>query len=674
MKISNIKIENFRLLKEVELNLSDVLTVIVGRNNSGKTSLTEIFKRLLSEKPFFRAEDFSLESLEGFWTAFQKFKSKESYTEYLPSINVEIMVNYGEDELLGALSPFVIDLDPDCTNVIISIRFQANTGLAERLFEEIDSDIQEAEFYQGLNKFIRTHYQVYLYTIDATDQENSKEIEFSQLRIFLQCGFINAQRGLNDDTLSEKRGVLASILEKLFINTEGSEDLDEKSIVENIEKSIENVQETLDGAFREELDKLFPTFELFGYPGLADPNLITKTTLDAKRLLSGHTAVHYTGINGINLPENYNGLGSRNLIYILLQLYDYFKVYKNSPIEPGTHLIFIEEPEAHLHPQMQEVFTEQLKAIVKTFSDEYNEGKVWPVQFIITTHSSHIANKASFKDIRYFLPTLVENGSKIRQAKIKDLKVLADDLEPANEDFLHKYLTLTNCDLFFADKVILIEGTAERLFLPSMIKKVETKNTFERNLSSQYTTILEVGGAYSQLFFPILDFLEIPSLIITDIDSVKKGEKRREKSYVCEGEFTSNSSIKKWSDLIDEERKSEITIPELLELTEAEKVLGKKRIAFQIAENDKTCVGRSLEEAFILANLEKFSLVEKEDVNLEEDVTNIATSYKKSDFALQFTIEDEDWQVPKYIEEGIMWLTNQNVSLLADVIKVESNE
>src|SRR5690606_41297575 len=119
-----------------------------------------------------------------------------------------------------------------------------------------------------------------------------------QLKNFLQCGFINAQRGLNDDTISDKRGVLSSILEKLFINTEGSENLDEKKIVENIERSIEEVQKTLDGAFREELDKLFPTFELFGYPGLADPNLITKTTLDAKRLLSGHTAVHYIGING----------------------------------------------------------------------------------------------------------------------------------------------------------------------------------------------------------------------------------------------------------------------------------------------------------------------------------------------------------------------------------------
>lgn len=673
MKITNIKIENFRLLKDVELNLSDDLTVIVGRNNSGKTSLTEIFKRLLSDKPSFKAEDFSLESLQDFWNAFQKFKIKEDFSELIPCILIQMTVDFTDDGLLGTLSPFVIDLDPKCYTTIISAKYQMVENQIEKMFINIDPLITEPEFYQNLNKIIQGNFQFSLTSIDANDVENLRQVEFSQLNAFLRCGFINAQRGLNDDTVNDKRGVLASILEKLFINTEGSEELDEKNIVQNIESSIKDVQDTLDGAFKEELDKLFPAFEMFGYPGLTDPNLMTKTTLDAKRLLSGHTSVRYAGVNGINLPENYNGLGSRNLIYILLQLYDYFKEYKNSVVEPGVHLVFIEEPEAHLHPQMQEVFTEQLRNIVKTFSDEFNDGKVWPIQFVITTHSSHIANRASFKDIRYFLPTLPDGKEIVREAKIKDLKNLADTLEPKNEDFLHKYLTLTNCDLFFADKIILIEGTAERLFLPLMIKKTEDKIKFERNLSSQYTTTIEVGGAYSHLFFPMLDFLEIPSLIITDIDSVKKGEKARVASYVYEGEFTSNSGIKKWSEILDETRE-EITIKELLNMEESEKILLKKRIAFQVSEPEQDCIGRSLEESFILANKDKFLLSGTSNNLLEEEATEMAKSIKKSDFALKYTIEDEDWNVPKYIEDGITWLANQNVQLLTDVIQSEDDD
>ncbi|MAT90913.1 MAG: ATP-dependent endonuclease [Flavobacteriaceae bacterium] len=667
MKLTNIQIKNFRLLKEVDINLSDELTVVVGRNNSGKTSLTELFYRLLSDNPVFRAEDFSLESVYGFWTAFQLFKENKDYSSLIPEIQIQFIIDYSQDQILGTLSPFIIDLNTECFETKISAQYHIKADRIEHIFNDIDSSIDETTFNNNLNSLIRANFTFDLTCIDINDEENFRSVEFSQLKSLLRCGFINAQRGLNDDTLSEKRGILASILEKLFINTEGSEDLDEKSIIEKIEKSIENVQETLDGAFKEELGKLFPAFNMFGYPGLSDPNLITKTTLDAKRLLSGHTSVNYAGSRGIDLPENYNGLGSRNLIYILLQLYDYFKEYKNSPTEPGVNIIFIEEPEAHLHPQMQEVFTDQLKNIVKTFSDTFNEGRSWPIQFVLTTHSSHIANRASFKDIQYFLTRNSDELDNIKESKIKDLKNLAKNLEPENEDFLHKYLTLTNCDLFFADKVVLIEGTAERLFLPLMIQKAEETHQFERNLSSQYTAIIEVGGAYSHLFFPLLDFLEIPSLIITDIDSVKKGDNNRNNAcIVSEGETTSNTGINTWAQIIDGSRTANITIDELLRLNELQKIIEKKRLAFQIPQKEQSPTGRSLEESFILANHDKFSLSGANNKELEIEASDLAKSFKKSDFALKHTIKDTDWIVPKYIEEGIVWLANQNVELLTN--------
>jgi len=100
MKLRNIQIHNFRLLADVQLQLEDATTVIVGRNNSGKTSLTELFHRFLGDStPSFRLEDFSLSAHEGFWNAFQTKQKKETDEEIrklLPTIDVRLSIPYGK--------------------------------------------------------------------------------------------------------------------------------------------------------------------------------------------------------------------------------------------------------------------------------------------------------------------------------------------------------------------------------------------------------------------------------------------------------------------------------------------------------------------------------------------------------------------------------------------------
>src|SRR5207237_7537411 len=98
----------------------------------------------------------------------------------------------------------------------------------------------------------------------------------------------------------------------------------------------------------------------FGYPGLGGSELETETTLDVKRLLTNHTKVRYAGYSGVHLPESYNGLGVRNLIFILLQLVRFYKVFRAEANAPGLHLIFIEETEPHLPPQLPELSILQL--------------------------------------------------------------------------------------------------------------------------------------------------------------------------------------------------------------------------------------------------------------------------------------------------------------------------
>ncbi|WP_321875118.1 ATP-dependent nuclease, partial [Burkholderia cenocepacia] len=264
-----------------------------------------------------------------------------------------------------------------------------------------------------------------------------------------------------------------------------------------------------------------------------------------RKLLSNFTKVRYAGYSGVALPESYNGLGARNLIFILLQLAGFYKAFRAEAMAPGVHLIFIEEPEAHLHPQMQEVFIRQLAKTAQLLVDSTEDKTPWPVQFVVSTHSSHVANEAGFESIRYFLGRDVPGAQAgVRQTRIKDLRMGLDGVSEPDRKFLHQYMTLTRCDLFFADKAILVEGLSERLLLPVVIGKLEEAEPDLPKLSSQYVTTIEVGGAYAHLFFKLLRFLELRSLVITDLDAVEKAG-----GSACEvhkGTYSSNACLKAW--------------------------------------------------------------------------------------------------------------------------------
>jgi len=109
----------------------------------------------------------------------------------------------------------------------------------------------------------------------------------------------------------------------------------------------------------------------------------------------------------------------------------------------------------------------------------------------------------------------------MRCSVVKDLRNGMGSTPEPDREFLHQYLTLTRCDLFFADKAVLVEGTSERLLLPTMIRKTDSAAAGQPQLASQYLTIMEVGGAYAHRFFDLLSFLELRTLIVTDIDAVK---------------------------------------------------------------------------------------------------------------------------------------------------------
>lgn len=708
MHIKCFRVQNFRRLKNVLVHLESDRTIFVGANNSGKTSATHLFHMFLGQQQSrvpFQIYDFTADCWERFY-AFDPTMGNPDLE--LPQIVFDLWFDVDDDNLHR-----VVDLLPslDWAGEPVGVRMAYAVRDGEALLANYREATAKAEVEKGdsttsyrpwpqtlfdyLTKRLAQEYEIKYFLLDANqctaDLQPYDDYEpyfmgtqssgaAKALDSIVRVDFLDAQRHLSD---ADSRG--------------RSEDLS-KRLSRFYHRNLDKIESDLDalGAIADSEDRLNahyakvfgPTLSRLGevgYPGVANPGLVVKAEFNAHGILSTSANIHYAlpggsagAALGHTLPDRYNGLGFKNLIYMVIEVLDFHQAWVAAATDrPPIHLVVIEEPEVHLHAQLQQVFIRKILEILP------NPEPGFQTQLIATTHSPHIIYESDFTPIRYFCRASTPDGPHLTD--VKNLSTFYQDEPKASREFLQQYIKLTHCDLFFADAAVLVEGNVERLLLPVVIER------FAPALRSCHLTILEVGGAFAHRFENLVTFLDLPTLVITDLDSVlpapagtddeegdddENGSRGTACAVGTVGAVTSNETLKQWLPKLND-------IGELLAGAEDLKVPvtadgspGRVRVAYQTAVpvtwrgETKVRAGRTLEEAFALQNLDwtqsadgrllGLKIAKAADMSIEDLHDKLFARIKtfdKTRFALGvIAAVDRTWTAPRYIVEGLEWL------------------
>lgn len=678
MQITKVKIENFRCLKKFELNIEEQenkapFSVIVGRNNTGKTSLLTLFERFFNHKESrFKFNDLSIatqnklsQSLLGKPLSLAEFEK----CNFDISLMITIIYDPSKDKNISYLGEAILDLENDKNEVTLLCKY----GISYEQYLQACNDFEKCKTEFGgkknINDFLemsfKNYYRLNYYKYNPYIKDID-EITKEVVSNIINFKYISARRdSYNNDANREGSNNLSQSISKFLVSKlrDGSMDLqkiEEQMIATDIE-----------------LDKIYDNHA----KDIKDI-IKSKVKVDVKVLSSlreimpllSNTNLKYAIENNF-LPENYNGLGNMNFISMIIDIETMLREFKyNSGNEKpaAINLLFIEEPEIHMHPQMQYEFAQIVKSLLTT--GDYS------LQTIISTHSAHIVSQVDFEDLKYFKEV---SKNIVESLSLSDFR---KDDSSDEKIFLKKYLTLNRAEVFFADKLVCIEGDTERILFPRFMQKID--NQFYQKIKSgikieftplisQNISVIEVG-AYSHIFDEFIRFLGLKTLIITDIDSAQNEEK-------CDaeiGQYTTNASLKHFYENIIawDKKDKKVFYSGLKNLSFTSKILGFINNMWQVSSNglinvvyqtkEKDYHARSFEDSFININKNflktKFDKLDgliikakSSDFDGQMTFSKSALIDKKTNFAASLLFAEDEtntWQIPSYIEEGLLWL------------------
>lgn len=743
MNIAFVEIQNFRKLKACRVEIAKQVTVFVGANNSGKTSAMDALILFLkkSRRKDIATTDFTLSN----WLSINQFGERwaavtdeeepdlalDSWLPLLPAIDIWLEVDTKNIHRVVHLLP-TLDWTPQ---ELLGVRLVLAPKNLEQLYKDFRVAYKSARNAEAastkeksslslwpnsmrdfLDKELHRYFEVQSYILDSAQCQDPEEgiakpqvlpvniepLNQEPFEGLFKIDVITAQRGFSDPkTEDDSHSGFASLstqLRRYFSKHLDPSDAPEPSDIQALE-AIEAAKTIFDEKLKTSFRPAIAELEGLNYPGFSDPKISITSKISPVDSLDHKTAVQFVlpGADSLSLPERYNGLGYQNLISMVFNLIrfrdEWMRVGKaarnrgaenDAAIEP-LHVVLIEEPEAHLHAQVQQVFIKKAYEVLRAH-DTLKDGS-FSTQLIVSTHSSHIAHELDFTCLRYFRREPVTKKGEIPTARVVNLSKTFGDYD-ATSKFATRYLRTTHCDLFFADAAVLVEGSAERMLVPHFIRIKFPK------LDQRYISLLEIGGAHAHRLKPLLETLGLLTLIITDLDPIKASGTSKVLPERGKGYRTGNTTLKDWvpkKELLDD----------LLDLEDGAKETADHfvRVAYQCPitvkykedKSEEEAIPYTFEDSLALTNMELFrgfnepiGLLKKLKIALEKDTLEEACmdmfknleKGSKAEMALEllYLTEPSKVQPPAYITNGLRWLEKVLDARTLDVLTTESAE
>lgn len=687
MHLKSLKITNFRkfgsqnntvefvgsknIYSKSNINIAPSTTLIVGKNNSGKTTITKALNKFLRKGETFHANDFNFIYLNNLLDEYKNGKF-----EKMPTIEFEVAVRIDFDsncDLVTNVAPFmsienvhVSEKEKDF-RVVLKYEVKEKTKFEEEvklaMGKKSDDPAIFRKFLELINEFINNAgFSMNYYDSEGVLLADSK----FKINDLIDIAVINANKIIDDKSLSETFNRIIKFRYKLESKSEVKD-----AVEGEIDKINSTITEKVSAPHASSINAALSRIESSDH---LEVNL--RPDLTFEQIIS--SVIKYEYKEGkFHIPEGQFGLGYSNLMTIIGELIEYIEKYPKQDCHSKINLICIEEPEAFMHTQMQELFIKHINDAVSFLLNDSK--KEINSQLIITTHSPHILNSKihsgnSFDNISYI--TIVDNSSNV--VNLNDRNVMEEEAEAdsgkvaerqnkAVEDlkFLKKHIKYKVSELFFSDAVIFVEGVTEETLLSYYIDQ-------DDSLRRYYISIFNINGAHGLVYHPLIKLLKVPNLIITDFDIKRTDDEKASCLQVSDlkDKITTNKTIAKYNP-------NKEKIEEINGYFED----GNIKVVFQY-EKTAGYFATSFEESFILTNygnniLNKVLASIKPDTYSEIVGTPVDknklkdASYKfqsklsksKSDFSNELLYEivicDDAGKIPnppKYIIDGLTWL------------------